>query len=269
MNDIFKLKPLYIEKVWGYEKWNLSTHKNGCSTIIGNNKSLLDVLGKNLPILVKIIQANESLSIQVHPNDEYAKKNECDIGKTECWYILDAKENAKLVCGIKEGHNRESFKKVIDENRIEENIIRMDVKAGDMVYIPAGTLHAIEGGIKVLEIQQSSDITYRIYDWGRDRQLHIDKSLDVIDYKNKNKCRKIENFKKIKTPYFSVEKIDINGEYNDKVRGQLHTYTVISGSGFIESLNDKIELKVEETIYIKKNIKYKIQGNLQLIKSYI
>lgn len=269
MNGILKLKPFYSEKIWGYEEWNLSTHRNGCSTVVGTGKSLADALGGELPILIKIIQANEALSIQVHPNDEYSRKYENDNGKTECWYILDAKEDATLVCGIKEGFNRDSFAKVIEENKVEENLVRVSVKKGDMIYIPAGTVHAIEGGLKILEVQQSSDVTYRMYDWGRDREMHIEKSLDVIDYDMKNKGGMVENFTKLETPYFTVEKIDVDGSYDDKVCGEFHSYTVISGEGTIESAEGLVELKAEETVYIKSGVEYTIKGKIEVLKSYV
>ena len=269
MKNILKLRPFYSEKIWGYEEWNLSTHRNGGSIVESTNKVLVDELGKELPILIKIIQANEALSVQVHPGDEYSRKYENDNGKTECWYILDAKEDASLICGIKPGFNRDSFAKVIAEDKVEENLERVSVKKGDMIYIPSGTVHAIEGGLKILEVQQSSDVTYRMYDWGRDREMHIEKSLDVIDYEMKNKGGKIDNFTKLETPYFIVEKIVVDGVYEDKVNTEFQSYTVISGCGTISCSEGSIELKEEETVYIKKDIEYKIEGQLELIKSYV
>ncbi len=182
MNKILKLNPFYSEKIWGYEKWTLSTHKNGHSTVWENDMTLKEAIGTDLPILVKIIKANDKLSVQVHPDDDYSRKYENDNGKTECWYILDAKEDASLICGIKPGLNKESFSKIIEEGNIENYLEKVSVKPGDMIYIPVGTVHAIEGGLKLIEVQQSSDVTYRMYDWGIDREMHIEKSLDVIDY---------------------------------------------------------------------------------------
>ena len=245
--DIFKLEPYYSEKVWGYEEWNLSTHRNGNSIVSGSEVKLIDELKNELPILIKIIQANEKLSVQVHPHDEYSRKYENDNGKTECWYILEADENASLICGIKDGLDKESFAKVI----------------------ASGTVHAIEEGLKLIEVQQSSDVTYRIYDWGRDREMHIEKSLDVIDYDGKNKGGKIEDFEKLETPYFTVEKIDVKDSYKDLVDKNFHSYTVINGTGVISDGNSVIDLNKEETVYIKEGINYSIEGNLELIKSYV
>ena len=123
--DIFKLEPYYSEKVWGYEEWNLSTHRNGNSIVSGSEVKLIDELKNELPILIKIIQANEKLSVQVHPHDEYSRKYENDNGKTECWYILEADENASLICGIKEGLDKDSFAKVIENGSVEENLKRI------------------------------------------------------------------------------------------------------------------------------------------------
>lgn len=268
-SKILKLTPFYSEKIWGYEQWSLSTHKNGHSKIENSETNLMNYIGKRLPILKKIIKADDTLSVQVHPNDEFARLYENDNGKTECWYILEADENAYLICGIKENHTKDTFAKVIENGNIEDHVEKISVAPGDMIYIPSGTVHAITGGLKLVEIQQSSDVTYRIYDWGRDREVHIEKSLQVIDYERKNKPGKIENFKKLKIPYFTVEKIDVNGIYSDSVNEDFHSYIVISGSGMIESKNDTIKLEKEETIYIPKGVNYNIHGDLQLLKSYV
>lgn len=269
MSEIYKLNPFYSKKIWGYEEWNLSTHKNGYSTIVNESISLNDAIGKELPILIKIIQANDKLSVQVHPDDEYSKINENDNGKTECWYVLEAKENASLICGIKDGLDKDKLRNIISNGNIEDYLERISVKSGDMIYIPSGTVHAIEGGVKIVEVQQSSDITYRMYDWGRDREMHIEKSLDVIDYGGKNKGGKIENFKKLETPYFTVEKISVDGSYADIVNSEFHSYTVINGSGYITDGSNQINISTEETIYIPNNLKYEIFGNIELIKSYV
>lgn len=267
--NILKLDPYYSEKIWGYEEWNLSTHKNGNSIVTDLQQPLSDVIGTDLPILIKIIQANDKLSVQVHPNDDYSRKYENDNGKTECWYILDAKEDASLVCGIKEGLDRETFSSIIKDGKVEENLKRINVKQGDMIYIPSGTVHAIEGGLKIIEIQQSSDVTYRMYDWGRDREMHIEKSLDVIDYIGESNSGKVEDFSKLETPYFTVEKIDINDRYCGIVNEEFHTFTVIDGKGQISDGNIQFGINPEETIYIKKGSEYMINGNVQLLKSYV
>ncbi|MFR8869022.1 type I phosphomannose isomerase catalytic subunit [Paraclostridium sordellii] len=269
MKNILKLEPFYNKKIWGYEKWNLSTHNNGHSTITNSKNTLLKKLGKELPIMIKVIKAEDTLSVQVHPDDEYAKTHENDSGKTECWYILEAKEGATLICGLKEGLNKSEFSKIIDSGDVENYLERINVRKGDMIYIPSGTVHAIEDGVKLIEVQQSSDITYRMYDWGRDRELHINKSLDVIDFNGKHNGGKIENFTKLETPYFNIEKVSVDSIYEDVVESDFHSYTVIGGSGFIYSNGEKIDLKNEETIYIPNRVSYKIHGDIELIKAYI
>lgn len=269
MDNIVKLKPFYSEKVWGYEEWVLSTHKNGYSKLENTNLDLIDYTQEKLPILNKIIKANENLSVQVHPNDEFSRLYENDNGKTECWYILEAEPDAFLICGINNGYNKESFADAIKDGSIINNLKKVSVKPGDLIYIPSGTVHAITGGIKLIEVQESSDVTYRIYDWGRDREMHIEKSLQVIDYEGINKGGKIENFTKLETPYFTVEKINVNNEYKDSVSEDFHSYTVINGSGNIVSEGEVLELKKEETIYIQKGVEYTISGDIELLKSYV
>jgi len=271
---ILKLKPFLSEKIWGWEKWMLSCHKDGNAIVengIYKGKKLSEVLenGDDFPILVKIINAKKTLSVQVHPDDEYAMKNENSKGKTECWYVLEADKGATLVSGIKKGLDKESLSKIISDNKIEECLEFIDIKRGDFIYIPSGTVHAIGGGIKVIEVQQNSNITYRLYDWGRDREVHIEKSIDVIDYEGKNKGGKIENFSKLETPYFSVEKLDVNDKYSCKVTEEFHSYTVIEGEGTIKTDSQLLRLNEEETIYIPKGIEYDIEGKLKLIKAMV
>lgn len=268
MDKIIKLNPHYVERVWGYEKWILSTHKNGYSLVEGKDKNLFEYLGENLPILIKEIMANDTLSVQVHPSDEYAMKYENDNGKTECWYIMECDKDASLICGIKDGLDRESFSKIInDSNNIEKFLKRVYVKKGDMIYIQAGTVHAIEGGIKLLEIQQSSDITYRIYDWGRDREVHIEKALDVINFSGDGESGKIENFKVLNTPYFLVEKINVLGEYSGECNDKFNVYFCLNGDGVVcSNCGCNVTISKGESVFILKDTNYKIKGELELIK---
>ncbi len=269
MKNILKLEYVFMEKIWGYEKWIASTHRNGVSLIEGENKNLLEFLGKELPILIKEIKSDESLSVQVHPSDDYANKYENDNGKTECWFILEAKENATLVCGIEDGLTKESLQDLIDNGNVEKVLKRINVKAGDMIYIPAGTVHAIEGGIKLLEVQQCSDITYRIYDWGRDRELHIKKSLDVINFSNNNGAGLIEDFKVLKTNYFTVEKVSLSGVNEFECSKDYNIYHCIDGEGSIlDSNGEKLSISKGDSIYILKGTNYTIEGNLQVLSIF-
>ena len=271
---ILKLKPYLSEKIWGWEKWVLACHAEGNCTVqegIYEGQKLSEILGCgcDFPILNKIIRAEDTLSVQVHPNDEYAKRVENANGKTECWYILEAKEGATLVSGIKKGLNKEKLRKIIKEGKLEYYLERINIKRGDFIYIPAGTVHAIEVGVKLIEVQQNSNITYRLHDWGRGREVHIEKSLDVIDYDGANKGGKIDNFSKLETPYFNVEKVIVHNNYMDKVNENFHSYTVICGEGILKASNGQIELKEEETIYISKGIEYTFEGDMELIKSSV
>lgn len=271
---ILKLKPFLSEKIWGWEKWVLSCHKDGESTIQegiyeGQELSVILGCGSDFPILNKIIKAEDTLSVQVHPDDEYARRFENANGKTECWYILEAKEGATLVSGIKKGLNKEKLREIIKQGNLEDYLERINIEKGDFIYIPAGTVHAIEAGVKLIEVQQNSNITYRLHDWGRGREVHIEKSLDVIDYEGKNKGGKIDNFEKLETPYFKVEKIIVITNYVDRVDESFHSYTVISGEGVLKTNDKTMKLVAEDTIYLSKGVEYTLKGNMELIKSTV
>lgn len=219
--EIIFLKPQLKDVVWGGEKlrdefgyegagdftgecWGISAHPNGdCEIINGTYKGMTlsalykehrEVFGgitaEEFPLLVKIIDAKQNLSIQVHPDDAYVKEHEsCPYGKTECWYVMDCPENASLVIGH-HAKTREELKAMIHEGRYDELIKEVSVKKGDFLQITPGTVHAIKGGFTILETQQSSDITYRVYDYGRlvdgkERPLHVQQSIDVITVPDK------------------------------------------------------------------------------------
>ncbi len=217
-----KLSPAIKDYIWGgtrlskefdyvtyldrqAEAWVLSCHEDG-DCVIENSafkgRTLRDVLssdgknyvGKNgekfdsFPVLIKLIDAKGNLSLQVHPDDEYAKEHEHQNGKTEMWYILDCEEDAKLIYGLKRDVTKEEFKKAVSENRVLEYCNEVKVKKGDVFFIEAGTLHAIGKGILLAEVQQNSNVTYRVYDYGRlqngkPRELHLEKALDVLNLK--------------------------------------------------------------------------------------
>ncbi len=271
---IYKLTPHFSPKIWGWEKWNLSCHFDGMS-VIGNGiykgRYLFDVIEspEQFPILIKIIDSKSTLSIQVHPDDEYARLHENDNGKTECWYILDAKKDATVILGIHKGLDRISLEKIIDEEKIQNYVNHVSVSKNDFIYIPSGTVHTLEAGIKLIEIQQSSNVTYRLHDWGRGRDLHIKKALDVIDYNGNSSAGKIKNFKHISTPHFTVEKIQINGLYKGFSNSSFHSYTVVSGFGQIQDeYGNHISLETENTVFIPGNMRYTILGSLELLKAY-
>ena len=218
--EILKLNPVFKDYIWGgnrlrndfgfdtgfdktAEGWMLACHKDGMNTVCGgkyDGQPLNKVIeaegaekltGKNclrfpyFPVLIKLIDAYDNLSVQVHPDDEYARRVENEFGKTEIWYVLDALDGAELIYGFKEKITKDEFKKAIESNTLLDKLNRVKVKRGDLFFIEAGTVHAIGKGALIAEIQQNSNCTYRVYDYGRigkdgkPRELHIEKALDV------------------------------------------------------------------------------------------
>ncbi len=237
---IYKLTPQLHPKIWGWEKWLVSTHPSGETPVDIKGEpegtALSRVIGGRYPLLIKQIRANDGLSVQVHPGDEYAQEHEHDSGKTEFWYIADADPGAKLICGL-ESHNgasptRQGLQKAIDEGTLEDWLHAEEVLPGEAFFIPAGTVHAIGGGITLFEVQQSSDVTYRLYDWGRDRELHVQKSLDVIEYGQKTDELRMRNFSGITNRYFTAEKRLLDGAVTETA-GADTSYVIISGSAEI------------------------------------
>ncbi len=228
---MLKLDALKFEKVWGYELWLASTHESGVQ------KEFLEYAGGEYPLLVKIINADETLSVQVHPDDEAAAALEGagHVGKTECWYVLEAKPGARLVCGLSGEHSPEELADAIKSNSLERHLNEVPVKKGDFIFIPSGTVHAIGGGLRLLEVQQSCDITYRLYDWGRPREVHVEKGLKSI---KKNPSEKAAQFAQhFECEYFSLEEIKISGAYSAFNPGEKKNprdailFFVLEGSG--------------------------------------
>lgn len=219
-----KFEPILKDKIWGGtklkslfnkaaatdklgESWELSGYENDESVVTngflaGNTlselmevymgeligDSIFDEYGLSFPLLFKLIDANENLSIQVHPGDEVAAERHNSYGKTEMWYVVDAEPGAELIIGFSKDCSRDEYLDALEEGRIEELLQKVPVKKGDVLFIPAGLVHAIGKGVVVAEIQQSSDITYRIYDYkrvddhGNERELHTEQALDVINF---------------------------------------------------------------------------------------
>jgi len=231
---MLNLTPLHFDKIWGYENWLASTHKDGAQPDFVS-------IAKNYPLLVKVIQADSTLSVQVHPDDKTAAALEGDgnRGKTECWYVLDAKPGAKLVYGFKKDYSIEEIKNSIEKNTLENLLNQAEVKKGDFVFIPAGTVHAIGGGLRLLEIQQSCNITYRFYDWGRGRELHIEKGLKSV--KNSEQIKKSLNAKMDEND-FDLSKIAAFGSDFDCKYFEIVRKTVKGGYSYLVPKNGAAEL---------------------------
>ncbi|HEX2954162.1 MAG TPA: type I phosphomannose isomerase catalytic subunit [Bacillota bacterium] len=321
-----KFIPVYKDYLWGgrhlerfgrklpegivAESWELSTHPDGVSIIANGDyagRALPDylktfdrlALGRefstdhtgDFPLLIKWIDAHQKLSVQVHPNDEYAMTCEHgQRGKNEMWYILDAEPGARIIYDVKPGIDRTSFAKAVEEGRLEQCLQSLEVFPGDVIEIPAGVVHGLGAGILLAEIQQSSNLTYRIYDYdrvdaeGRKRPLHIEKALNVINFatttslplkRNSVEDRRGDgNFYKtlLSTPYFAVEKHEVHGELNEHTHGErFYIWMVLGGKGSIRYDASSISLQPGETLFIPAALgTYALQGdNLTLLKVYL
>ncbi len=262
MRKIIKLNPYYEKKIWGYEKWCLSTYDNKNSKVAHNDEELEKYIGKKLNILIKIIKANDNLSVQIHPDNDYARKHENESGKNECWYILDAQDNSSIVCGVKEGLDRNKINQCIKENKLVENLLIIPIKKSDIINIPAGTVHSLSGGIKVLEIQQNSDITYRLYDYNRGRKLDIEKALDVINYTNYNSGKVYGD--ELETDYFKLKRYSVNTNIVLDIVSDAAIF-VVSGNLEIKSLSERMLLFPNDLIYVMQPSKYIVEGKGELI----
>ena len=233
----FLLKPKFAARIWGkldlkpwYEETGIA-EKVGEAWLTGPEcviatgplagktldeaaKSFPGQLGDGeFPLLVKMLFPSDKLSVQVHPNDEEAQKIGLPRGMTECWYVLEAEPNATVACGLKSGVTLEDVRAAIIDGTLEDKLEMVPVAVGDMVFVDAGTVHAIGPGVTLLEVQQTCDVTYRLFDYGRPRELHLDEGLAVV--KLKTAAGKIEPLDKttytrlIETKYFVVDRIDI------------------------------------------------------------
>lgn len=309
MGEILFLSPVFKEMVWGGNRlktefgfdtpsdktgecWAVSAHPNGDCTVKSGSfagKKLSELwkeepslfggsLKDRFPLLVKMIDAREDLSVQVHPDDVYADQWENgSLGKTECWYVLDCDENAT----IKIGHNakdKAQLEEMINQEKWGELLREIPIKKGDFMQINPGTVHAIKGGCLILETQQNSDITYRLYDYGRTvdgkpRELHLKKSIDVIktpaDAPEKS-VMDTANLPKdkmnllISCDYYNVWKLDVTKEYRLDQGEPFMIIGVAAGQGSI----DGHEIKKGDHLILPNNYKTaSIQGNLELIIS--
>lgn len=287
---ILKLKPHTTDYLWGGENlrekyniksdksplaeaWMLSAHKLGESIIENtDDKGLtfsqyiekygVSVLGKkcekfkDFPVLIKFIDAKDNLSIQVHPSDEYALEHEGEFGKTEMWYVLDAEPNAFLYYGFKQEISKDEFVKRIEDNTLLEVLNAVKVKKGDAFFISAGTIHAIGKGIVLAEVQQNSNITYRVYDYGRvdkngnTRELHIDKAVEVTDLKPAKKLDFDNHLAKCE--YFTVDVIENN--FCDVCdENSFVSILVLEGKGEIKCSDECLSIQKGDSFFLPAN----------------
>lgn len=270
--ELVKLKPGVKDYIWGgtyfkkfnkgtsldrvSECWELSVRDNDSSIIASGKdegKRLVDVLTKEdigpvmdrfpyFPLLIKLIDAKENLSIQVHPSDDYALKYEQSFGKSEMWHIISADEGSGLYVGLNKDYSKEEIEKALKEGTILECLNFYKVKPGDTFVINPGTIHAIGAGVRLIEIQQNSNLTYRLYDYnrvdkdGHPRELHIKKALDVIDYKQ---------YKVVKTgdelladnKYFTVKEVNFDKELEIAANERAFiSFTFLEGEGLVNDI---------------------------------
>ena len=301
-----KFENLYYEKIWGGrdlqsfrsnlpggsigESWDVACHENGTS-IVANGRfkgtsfdKLIEsngeeILGKKyeskkFPLLVKLINSKDNLSVQVHPADEYARVNENSFGKTEAWYVVDAKEDAELIVGTN-GCTKEEFIAAIESNTVEHCLNRIKVKKGDAFLINSGLVHAIGAGLIIAEIQQNSDITYRVYDYGRPREIHVEKSLEVIDFSLSPK-KLVEDYKEepgykfttlCKNKYFSIDKCIIDITYSNSTNGDNFVIlTIVDGSGKVIGNHYTETIEKGDSILLPASLgDYTIEGKVEVL----
>ena len=314
-----QFNPILKERIWGGtklktvlnkpitsditgESWELSTVEGDISVIANGHlsgKSLTEIIndfpnellgtevysrfGKQFPLLFKFLDAREDLSIQVHPSDELAEKRHNSFGKTEMWYIMQADENARIIVGFKEKSNATEYIKNLENKSVLSILNDVKAKAGDVFFLETGTVHAIGAGLVVAEIQQTSDITYRIYDFdrvdtqGNTRELHVDLALEAINYnktETKKEYTKIENISNeiVNCNYFTTNFIPLNGIIPVNKNGKSFTvYMCVEGNFEIDA-NEEISYhyKKGDTVLIPASLtQYKMMGKGSVLEIYI
>jgi mannose-6-phosphate isomerase len=282
----FKLEPQYRDYVWGGEKlrpghaptaevWAVHEGNRVADGEMAG-KTLADLvaqfgadllgtkvtnrIGNRFPILIKLLDCNQWLSLQVHPNDKQAQEMEGagQLGKTEAWYFFDAAGNAEILCGTKDGITRDDIERTVKDGTILDCANRVTVHTGDYVLIPAGTIHALGPGLLVYEVQESSDITYRVFDWNRPasagRKLHIEQSIRVIDPVLHSRIQPSGNeveAELVTCEYFTLEKIVSTESVTANTAGEsFHALTVINGEAHVVGDGWSVSLKKYESLMI-------------------
>jgi mannose-6-phosphate isomerase len=318
-----KFKTIYKDKIWGGQKistylhkdfgdlpncgetWEISGVKSDVSVVDGGaleGQSLADLLeqykeelvgkavyerfGNIFPLLVKFIDANEDLSIQVHPDDELAKKRHNSFGKTEMWYVIEADPGSSLIAGFSEEVNEQIYVDKLNSGHLTDILNREDVKAGDVFFLPAGRVHTIGKGLLIAEIQQTSDITYRIYDFdrvddkGNKRELHTEEALAAIDYKKYPNYRtdytpqKNEDVHLVSCPYFTTNLLDytksVSKDYSNLDSFVIHV--CLEGSYEIKYNGESYPVKMGECLLVPNSVnevELSTTTGFKILESYI
>lgn len=306
----FLISPLGKDYLWGAESWVCSVHPDGLSCVAGGifqGRTLESVLEEypaflgthpnkdmGLPILVKLIDAREKLSVQVHPDDEYAVKYENgSLGKTEMWYVLEAEADAEITYGFVRNMSRKLLFSALQTNSVEKYLHRVKIEKDNVFYVEAGTVHGIGAGAVIVEVQENSNLTYRLYDYdrmdkdGKKRPLHIEKALDVVNYRetqNPRQPMRILKYKKgcaseflCRCRYFQVERLLLNTKAEDpEVRystdnTSFEVLLCVEGTGQLLERGEKeaqiIKFTKGDCIFVPADsVHLLLAGNAQLLK---
>lgn len=318
--EIYPLQfyPIFKERIWGGtklktvlnkpivseitgESWELSTVKGDVSVVsngVLKGNSLDDLInsdpeamigsevykrfGKQFPLLFKFLDAREDLSIQVHPNDALAKKRHNSFGKTEMWYIMQADADARIIVGFKKQSNAAEYLENLKNKTLLSILDDVRVKSGDVFFLETGTVHAIGAGLVVAEIQQTSDITYRLYDFdrvddkGNSRELHVDLALDAINYNKIETLKKYDSIQNqsnliVNCPYFTTNFLPLKGILSmNKTANTFTVYMCVEGNFEIEYKGQKFQYKKGDTILIPAAMKiFELNGEASILEIYI
>lgn len=322
MNQFLKFEPILKEKIWGGEKlieilnkkstrkdigesWEISDVE-GDTSVVSNgflkgkdlkqliNEYKSDLVGRNVynhfgekfPLLIKFIDAKEALSIQLHPHDDLAKERHNSFGKTEMWYVMQADEKGNLIVGFKNDVTKDKYLHHLENKTLTEILNIDDVSSGDVYFIPTGRVHAIGAGVLLAEIQQTSDITYRVYDWDRQdsegnyRDLHTDEAIDAIDYSSQSSYKtsysKTQNSASeiVSCPYFTTNVLPIKGEISvdHTKKDSFVIYMCVQGEVSFEYKDQKEVLSIGETLLVPASIKQFVirsNSNSELLEVFI
>jgi len=260
---MYKFTPILKTLVWGTESWVLSGVPGNESVVSEGpekGKKITDIYPGQFPLLIKFIDAHDDLSIQVHPDDALAALRHNCKGKTEMWYVIGASEGAHLMSGLKEKIDPGKYVELVEKGEITDALCNYEVKEGDVFFLPAGRIHAIGGGCHIAEIQQTSDITYRIYDYGRlgldgkPRQLHTREAMDAIDYtvypdyRTPYTAAPDSEVELVKCPFFTTTLLDLGKPFKKSLEGCGDFLIVICMEG--EGTLNGVSLKLGEAVLL-------------------